>query len=131
LFLGNISLGGIVHHNSNSGIISYCINNGSITTNDRIGGIAGNNEGHIISCLNTGKITATNTSVGGIVGRSLNGQQTLRNSINIGSVEGFSGVSGIIGSFTENGTHAIIQSFRDNINYGLVKGNSSVGGIVG
>jgi len=50
--------GGVVYENYNSTVIN-CINNGVITATDRLGGIAGTNEGHIINCINTGKITAT------------------------------------------------------------------------
>ena len=41
------------------GVIKNCVNNGSILGPHRIGGIASDNEGYILNCINTGAIATT------------------------------------------------------------------------
>jgi len=134
------TVGGIVY--SNSGTVIKCVNNGSITGVDRIGGVVGSNgmTGLIINCLNTGRITATSwtpnsiaSGVGGIVGTISNGSWNgstdgVFNNVNIGGIEGVGHVGGIIGLVRGMSPATPITN---NLNYGFVKGANRVGGIVG
>jgi len=129
---------------NNRGTISHCINNGDITGVDRIGGIAGNNDGgQIINCINTGKITATNSGtntnlvgtptpdngVGGIVAASINGCLDISNCINTGEVVGQGMVGGIIGVASYH--TSLPTKITNCVNYGFIKGTNLVGGIIG
>lgn len=57
-----VSLGGIAHTNSSTGVINKCKNNAKITltgTNAKqVGGIAGLNQGNIYNCTNSGEISS-------------------------------------------------------------------------
>jgi len=88
----------------NSGIVINCVNNGSIMGVDRIGGIVGDNYGTVNNCLNTGRITATNWTPNSI----------------------FSGVGGIVGTVANGCTF-----ISNNVNTGSIKGVGHVGGIAG
>ena len=137
---------GIVQQNL-GGTVSHCINNGSITGVDRIGGIAGNNDmgGTVINCTNTGKITATNSGtntdifgmptpdngVGGIVGCVMNYCKEISNCINIGNVEGQGMAGGIVGVIKGMLPPYPNSQLLNCINYGYVKGTNYVGGISG
>jgi len=138
-------IGGISYSNI-TGIISNCVFNGSMVSTNEIGGIVGENSGHIINCINNGKITATNSGantgltgqptsnngVGGIVGSHPNATGgSIRNNINTGSVEGQNMAGGIVGVVVaSSGMYPILPTIN-NINYGFVKGNKIVGGILG
>ena len=129
---------------SNSGIISNCVFNGSITGVNIIGGIVGRNDmqGQVINCINNGKIVATNSGsntdfmgqltayngVGGIVGAADNGNSVISHNINIGIVEGQGFVGGILGG---GGNSSTPSNIMNNANYGFVKGINGVGGIFG
>jgi ABC-type Co2+ transport system permease subunit len=119
----------------NNGTISHCINNGSVSGVDRVAGIVSENTslGKVISCINTGKITATNsginiffTGVAGIVVTSQFG--SIFNCINLGNVEGQDYVSGI--QVDAVGTALNPSLITNCINAGYVKGNKYVGGIL-
>ena len=122
----------------NEGTIINCINNGDITGVDRIGGIAGDNDGgQIINCINTGKITATASGdnsifsgVGGICGTIANSSYYgISNCVNTGTVVGQGFVGGIIG--LANGKPMSPSPITNCVNYGYIKGTSAVGGIAG
>jgi hypothetical protein len=150
--VNNISMGGIAGGiTSATGIISDCINNGSVngvaivydytgTVQLVAGGIVGENQGQIINCINNGKIKAPNaettyfSGIGGIVGACPNGLDNISNCINLGTVtlegQGNVAVGGIVGLVRT--VNPLAQNLITNcINYGFVKGVSSVGGIVG
>jgi len=133
--------GGIASVCVNNGTISNCVFNGSITGLNRLGGIVGSNDGTVINCVNNGRITATNSGsntnlggqptsnngVGGIVGHTTNGCQSVFGNINTGTIEGQGMVGGIVGTVRALPSALIIS----NLNYGFVKGTNKVGGIVG
>lgn len=63
------NFGGIV--GINTGTVSECVNVGDIEANRFVGGIAGSSTGRnadISSCVNFGSVTATDHSIGGLVG---------------------------------------------------------------
>ncbi len=83
-----------------AGRIVNCINNGAITGGSIAGGICGSLSGHVVlkeytpevdeygyieNCLNTGKVTATNSMAGGICGDNMEGGRLI-NCVNIGEV---------------------------------------------
>ena len=127
--------GGITY--DNYGTISHCINNGNVTGVDRIGGISAElDRGRIVSCINTGKITASNSGdnsigsgVGGIVGASPNSLMDISYCINIGDVIGRDYVGGIIGS--ARGLASCPITIMDCMNSSSVGGKNVVGGIIG
>ena len=123
--INDLAYSGIAGQNM-GGLITHCLNNGSVSGVDAIAGITGNNEGRITYCINTGKISGK-SSLGGIVGITINGSyvnQGVLNCINTGDVEGQERVGGIFGY----GTRAVISNC---INSGYIKGEKAVGGILG
>ena len=126
----DVSYAGITY--GNYGTISYCLNNGSITGFDCVGGIVSMQEYNVLHCINTGKITATGNAdnydgAGGIAGISAPNNTT--HCINIGSVEGIDKIGGITG-------HTYGHPYGDSeltncSNYGFIKGVERVGGIAG
>lgn len=100
-------VGGIV--GGTGGIIENCVNSGSVSGGDDIGGIVGYFKDNDITtppfqiwqCVNTGNITGTADNVGGIAGSSdlLESQRgTIMNCYNTGSITGTYAVGGIIGT---------------------------------
>jgi len=134
-------VGGIVHRND--GIITHCVNNGSVSTGGvTAGGIAAVVQmGLTVNCVNNGKITATGlyqhfrpwrNGVGGIVGTiysTTSEGSTISNNINLGSIEGVYSVGGVMGSSGNQATDT--RHITNNINYSFVKGVENVGGIIG
>lgn len=65
--------GGIVFQNQSNGKIINCTNSATVSSNQSAGGIAYQNFGSIIGCMNSGAVTGgSNSYVGGVVGWSLN-----------------------------------------------------------
>jgi len=124
---------GIVGFNLGATILN-CVNNGSITGVDRIGGIVGENSGTVNNCLNNGRITATSwkanssfSGVGGIIGTIANYHGGVSNNINIGTIKGQGQVGGIIGSIRDLKSNPV----TNNSNFGVVVGEEDTGCIVG
>ena len=61
------NVGGVSGYNTDTGVISACTNGNEIIAMTIVGGIAGYNDGKVLTCLNSGKITA-NYYFGGITG---------------------------------------------------------------
>ena len=143
-FLGNINynfIAGITNYNY--GTINHCLNNGSVSGINAASGIVHEWAG-TISCINTGKITASDfdsegstwwIGVSGIAGT--NQKRSITNCLNTGSVEGIGylrsrnsgGIGGICGYATgSSGEFAIITGC---INTGFIMGRNYVGGILG
>lgn len=139
LYTGGI--GGIVGDNI-FGYVAGCTNHGEVTSSgNKIGGIVGQNQimrapaaensSVIERCINNGSISGTNSGdgnyVGGIVGVSLEGNETytgaIRNCLNTGSVSG--GVAGGIAGSLETS-----MNVENCLNIGAVSGNP-VGAIAG
>mgnify|MGYP004564667901 CR=1 FL=1 len=107
-------IGGIV--GDNRGSVENCTNSGTITGNNRVGGIVG--YGYSVkNCTNSGTITGEG-SVGGIVGYG----SSVENCTNSGTITGESSVGGIVGYG---------YSVKNCMNEAVVSADSSVGGIVG
>lgn len=146
------SLGGIAGINEESGVIEECRNVAELVGNRKIGGIAGENVGRILSSHNEGEINASaegveedsdgmsNISmdretieetvirekindVGGIAGLSSGTIRQCGNSGQIGYGRAGYNVGGIVGR--QNGVLMLCE------NEGTVKGRKDVGGIAG
>jgi len=128
------NVGGLVGINSKYGTISNVVVRGTISGNENVGGIAGKNEGGILS---EGSILDSNANVkingviniGGLVGTNIG---YVFNSYTQGSVEGNEKVGGLIGrnrrySTNENNSGLIEDSYSES----NVLGNKFIGGLVG
>ncbi len=77
---GDKNVGFVVESNSSSGVVSNCVNNGSVIVNDlqcaghRIAGVVGTSYGTVRNCTNNGSVDVTspavnnNQNIGGVVG---------------------------------------------------------------
>jgi len=126
--------GGIVGYISAPGkALLYCQNEGSVTGNEKTGGIAGsftsalNSESVVKECYNKGTVEGGTYQAGGIAGYAGAGyySATIESCANSGEVTG-SGTSGGIAGLLDKGKSFITQCK----NTGTVEG-SSAGGIVG
>ena len=102
---------------SEVGLISVSVRGGSST-----GGLAGRNEGRIISSYVSGSVIGDD-SVGGLVGDNRDQLITIQDSYFDGSVSGNNDVGGLIGITSSE----IFKSYAA----GSVLGNNNVGGLVG
>jgi len=128
-------VGGIF--NSCHGSIYNSINNGNITASQAASAFAADFAlSSISNCINTGKILSVNSgttasaikfSASGIVNHIDRYSSSITNCTNIGTVEGYNQVAGILG-FAQDlpGTNVSYCS-----NFGFIKGNDMVGGILG
>jgi len=135
---------GIVGVNEEGASVIGSINNGKIVSNTSyLAGIAAESVGIVSNCINTGSIISTpnvpldpgeNSRVGGIVG-SISGttpasQVVVESNINTGFVQGEVYVGGIVGAnFISTPPVSIL--INKNINYGLIRGDMRIGGILG
>ncbi len=149
---GDNNVGGISGSTKQTGIISGCINYGSVTMTkaDRgqIGGIVGECAKLVQNCINYGTVTGVNTT-GGIAGLST---VKIENSTNYGAVNATSwNIGGIAGRASGQGisgcaNYGAITSTSDAIggivgtaqsdtvnseNHGAIRGKANIGGIVG
>ncbi len=130
-------IGGIIGSGGGTVTISNCYNYGSVSMTRQnivssgynVGGIVGSlysypSSADMLNCYNFGTITSPNNNVGGVAGY-IYGAVTVTGCFNMGIVNGYSCVGGIVG----NVTRATIQSC---FNSGDVNGeSSSIGGVVG
>ena len=124
-------IAGIAGHN-----VTNCVNYGNVIGGDNnIGGIAGETKltGIISGCINYGSVTVTNTSkgkTGGVVG---NAQKPVVGCINYGTVTGASIAEG--GTVVDTTTGGICGTstikISNSINYGTINGTNTTGGIAG
>lgn len=134
------SVGGIIYKNA-SGLVSYCINNGTISasgTDAEAGGIAAQttSNGTVSNCINNGSVSVSGGSettfaeAGGIVGYTKS-NSTVSGCINNGfvSVTGVSISAGGIVGWNENSTVSGCENTGDAKGTGSTE--SLVGGIVG
>ncbi len=118
---GEYHIGGVVGW-AYSVTITNCYNTGSVSgTGGSVGGVVGS--GSVTNCYNTGAVSGTGSSVGGVVG---SGSAT--NCYNTGSVSGTrSSVGGVVGSVYDVGS-----TITNCYNTGSVSGTGNyVGGVVG
>ena len=90
-----------------------------------IGGVCGQNNGEISGCYNTGTVSDSGSSVGGICGENNSGEIT--GCYNIGTVSGSDGSFYVGGVCGLNYSGTITGSY----NTGTVKGTDYVGGVCG
>ena len=134
------SIGGIVgnllneQNIANNGRIVNCINNGTISGANSIGGILGyqSNNCLVTNSCNKANVSGTQNHIGGIVGTS---NAIIENCYNTSGVTGGYMVGGIAGrQFGEAGDARIYYSYnKGNItaNSAGPEGNTNVGGICG
>lgn len=134
------SIGGIVGEQTNYGVISECINEGSINNsgdhpnNYGLAGIVGwiryqNNDSYtrneiikVINNKNTGNILGQNcTGVGGIVGMLFNTGVVTNNTSTASELKGYNFVSGIVGAHQKNTEN--LYSSDDDIRKVVIKDN--------
>ena len=108
-----------------------------IGTGSCIGGIVGQGNGNLTSCINKGNIVATEASkVGGIAGYiKVDREYKASNLVNEGDIDAKSYVGGIIGDFYEemvalkdNNTH--VTTFDNLINYGRLRVGKDYAGVI-
>lgn len=109
-----------------------------IGTGSCIGGLVGQGNGNLTSCINKGNIVATEASkVGGIAGYiKVDREYKASNLVNEGDVEAKSYVGGVIGEFFEeilalkdNETHT--STFDEIVNYGELRVGVDYSGVIG
>ncbi|MHC4544896.1 MAG: GLUG motif-containing protein [Planctomycetota bacterium] len=99
------------------GTVTGCYAEGSVSGDERVGGLVGSNGGTITNCHSTGSVLG-GSLVGGLVGIS---GGTITNCYSTGSVSGNNSVGGLVGS-GGNITNCYAK--------GSVSGNIDVGGLV-
>lgn len=97
----------------------------TITGDNRVGALIGDNRGDVYESYTTGAVTGNGTYIGGLVGFH-DGDGTITNTYSTVKVTGGSQVGGLVGA-TWNTAGLISYSWSS----GEVSGSSSVGGIVG
>ena len=118
---GTYCVGGIA--GDNYGTILACINNGTVSGKYYVGGIVGNNHGGTVqACINNGKVSGDHYA-GGIVGDSDGG--TVQACSNSGTV---SCVEDLVGGITGLNKDAAVTNCY---NTGVVTGSGNAGGITG
>lgn len=141
---GRSRLGGIAGRVEGKGVVHYCINYGSVSGANDLGGIAGmvdysNGIPNLDYCVNTGRINASGTSTGGVVGY-LTGNSDKKEYMlvdhcaNFGEVSSTSdsdrsGIGGIVGY-----TSTKRMIVRHSANHGKIWGSRrqhGIGGIAG
>lgn len=106
---------------NNGGTVLNCCNNGNVTGDTYVGGIAGYNGGTVSGSYNTGNVTGT-YEAGGIVGWNYKGE--VSDCYNTGAVTGKYEVGGAVGL-------NYIGTVSNSYNAGTVTAKSEVGGVVG
>ena len=119
---GTYCVGGIA--GDNYGTILACINNGTVSGKYYVGGIVGNNHGGTVqACINNGTVSGKEDYVGGIVGYNNGG--TVQACSNSGTV---SCVEDLVGGITGLNKDAAVTNCY---NTGVVTGSGNAGGITG
>jgi len=116
------AVGGLVGYNGDVCTLSNCYSTASVTSDNNVGGLVGENAGTVSKSYSTGSVTGDNI-VGGLVGQSWG---TVSNSYSTASVTGDLSVGGLVG-VNSAGAGTVSNSYSA----GSVTGNSYVGGLVG
>ena len=116
----------------NRALVADCCNYGKITYQGNSGGIVGTTMGNIdiVRCANYGELSKTGTTVvrvGGLVG-SFQGDATLRESFNLGRVDGYRHTGGVIGWCQNNG---VVENCYNRGEVVAQGSTGNTGGIVG
>ena len=93
---------------------------GSVSGNNYVGGIAGQNGGRITDCAFSGNVNVSDSYVGGVVGLN---SGSVTNCYNIGDVSGIISAGGVVGQNS--------STVENCYNIGKVRGYIYVGGVVG
>ncbi len=119
----NLRYQGLFGYVGNNGVVTNVkLEEGSITGNYDVGGVAGENAGSISNCYNTGAVSGA-YDVGGVAGDN---SGSITNSYNIGVVSGQDYVGGVAGYIGSNG------SISNCYNTGAISGaNYHIGGVAG
>ena len=128
---GYQDVGGVVGHAGNYSTITNCYNTGSVTgSGSSVGGVAGDaGSTTITNCYNTGSVTGSGSSVGGVAGYA---SGTITNCYNTGAVTGSDNyVGGVVGyAYRYSSTSKV--TITNCYNTGSITGSGdSVGGVVG
>ena len=129
-------VGGVVGSVSSGTTVDACINNGSVSGREFVGGIAGSvawSGATVRNSTNNGAVTGTLGSIGGIAGMGLS-YALIEGNTNYGDViaTGAYYVGGIVGSLSNDSSASSFNyTINKNANYGTVQGKNDVGGIVG
>ena len=119
--IGDDDTGALVGENS-SGIITNSYATGSVSGDNRVGGLVGWNISTVTNSYATGSVSGSG-SIGGLVGRN-DGGSTITNSYATGSVSGSGdSVGGLVGWN--------ISTVTNSYATGSVSGSGSIGGLVG
>ena len=92
---GNVSVGGLIGFNSNSGSITECFSTANVSGANEIGGLIGVNFGKITNCYSNGSVSG-NEMVGGLLGHGYN-SYTIINCYSTGQVSGTESIGGLVG----------------------------------
>jgi hypothetical protein len=126
----NAYVGGLIAFSSNGSVIENCHNKATVSGTTYVGGILGYSNNatlRIVNCTNSGDITASNNSVGGILGHILNGTTAVISEVSNSGTISASGdnVGGIVGT-------SVDAQIRNAVNTGDVRSSGTrVGGISG
>lgn len=128
-FNAGSNVGGVCGQSAYLTSIENCRNAGTVKGDSYVGGICGDNSGTIQTCINTGVVSGTGSSIGGI-GGGIGYSAIIVNCYNTGAVNGiYNYVGGVCGSM-DNGT--IVNSYNTGVVSGSESdGYSSIGGVCG
>jgi WD40 repeat protein len=113
--------GGLLGHNRPGAIVIRCYSTGTVNGDDNIGGLVGNNKGHMIQCYSSSAVSG-NYIVAGLLGAN-EGQAAVIDCYSTGAVNGDDAVAGLVGFNLGDVTRCCSA--------GTVTGDLRVGGLVG
>ena len=122
---GQNSVGGLAGQNRSGSAIENCYSSGNVSGYSHIGGLAGYNTSSstISNSHSSGSVTSSSNNTGGLLGT--NSSATVLDCHSTADVDGYSFVGGLVGW---NNTTAIIDNCYSE---GNVSSNGPVGGLVG
>ena len=121
---GNSYVGGLVGYSASFSNIENCYATGNVSGSSYVGGLVGYQYGGgVTNCYATGNVSSSGSSVGGLVGRSVE-DSNITNSYATGNVSGGTATGGLAGQLSVG---AITNCYAA----GNVSGSGSVGGLVG
>ena len=122
---GQDELGGLVGENGSGGVIMNCYFTGEATGKENVGGLVGKNRGSVTASYSYADVEGR-TAVGGLVGRCSPGETV--NCYARGNVAGQWYVGGLVGT-NGSGTHSRTGAIRNC--YSTTAGGSRNGGLLG
>ena len=123
-FKGNSYVSGVCAWNEEA-TITYCYNAGKVSGSDFVGGVCAYvNDGSIQYCYNTNAVEGTKDDVGGVCGRLMDVNSSVKYSYNTGKVSGSDAVGGVCGDICDG---TIQYCYNTNV----VEGTEPVGGVCG